>query len=204
MSLTLLRTTRLLIAAAFGLAVALFAGVAAFFGPALADPQAFLAWGWVAFFVGPSVALVMLPLAGLLFYRFLVARRPGRIKAHAWRLVEGIVAFSVGTLSWIVYVNITSFAYGRLWRALKIESHTELAVVTAIPVFALGASVTSWRNTDHWWKQWSFFVVGGLMCVLLSAQWDPDPWSAPYTLSALALVTCVVSSFLTFYAARRP
>jgi hypothetical protein len=86
---TLRQTTRLLIAAVFGLAVALFAGVAAFFGPALYDPQAFLGWGWFAFFVGPVVGLVTLPLAALLFYWVLVVKRPGRIKVYAWRVARG-------------------------------------------------------------------------------------------------------------------
>lgn len=49
--------TRGLIALLLGGVVAAVAGALAFLGPALIDPQWILLWGWVAFFVGPAVAV---------------------------------------------------------------------------------------------------------------------------------------------------
>jgi hypothetical protein len=61
------KVARALIALFLGAVVALVAGAFAFLGPALVDPSAFLAWGWVAFFVGPAVAAVAWALATAAF-----------------------------------------------------------------------------------------------------------------------------------------
>ena len=63
----MLKVARVLLALCLGAVVAAVAGALAFLGPALVDPNAFLAWGWVAFFVGPAVAAVVWALATAAF-----------------------------------------------------------------------------------------------------------------------------------------
>jgi len=69
------RLTRGLVALLLGGGVGAVAGAAAFAWPMLiGQPEFFLAWGWVAFFVGPAVAVAVWTVATTSFYAMLARR----------------------------------------------------------------------------------------------------------------------------------
>ena len=84
--------TRGCIAVLLGAVVAAVAGAVAFGWPFLTEPGLFLIWGYVAFFVGPAVAVAVWTVSTLTFYSMLARGDPGPwvITGFALLLVIGV------------------------------------------------------------------------------------------------------------------
>lgn len=92
---------KFLIALLLGAVVGAVAGAFAFLGPALVDIGLFLVWGYVAFFLGPLVALIFWCLATLLFYRMLARDSPAPFVYTAVSLVP-VLVFWPAIKPWVI------------------------------------------------------------------------------------------------------
>src|SRR6266478_2520138 len=120
------------------------------------------------------------------------------------RLIWPIFFALAGAASWPIYLQVARLILFYFWQPVLGDSQTDLIVpelsVTAVPVLIALCAATHWWRPGRWWERWLYFACELVLCILLKSFWQThDLRLAASILSRSVFITCVVTSFATFF-----